>query len=745
MSQATLTGTVADCYRTAPTANSTNANKAIQITGRPANSGESPATTRFYIRPQGEAWTDDDRRIKIAGIEEWDPATVVYPLIFTGAFDEITAGFPPPVSQVKAIRPTDLAAGESIGILPHAQLPPEAVLETELVLSTGEGIISGLSVGAHTPADMGVRVLTGTALLAAGRFAPAPVDLIIPAADPTNPRIDLVVLTAAGVVQGPTENSALKGTPAAVPAAPTTPAGALKLAEVRVDAAATSITADRITDTRDLIPTVQTLKATEAAHEADSLAHFTGTEKADRLLSAAQKTDLTDGGETSLHTHPGLGAAGMAAATELATRLAMQLLGDEEFFLATFRGYRAARWREIQAMLTAVASHTSLKADLEDHCMLLEDFASAYWSADGVITGLVASTSADLTMPYTAGDALVGGTEHLGIVGGSIALTPSVTNYVYVDTAGTRGEATGGWPAERHAKICTAVCSGTAVTSVDNTVKVDQGAYDAASDRLNGVARTETNIRSVATADSAGNYFGNTKMQSHYWTPGAGAKKIKVRWRIKVAAAEAGKNIRMRLCPNNASGYPDLGAVIETVNAPDTSGGSGVYYWLTWEFAEYTFGADQYHFVVDCPTASNNTNIAFDFNNTGGTNPCYYSTDGGATWAGSSGPASDYYSVAWSEKTWYARAKTGLAAINRLFQSMRKSLSDGSAWDAYKHEAIIECRVDAGGTWQAIPEDAELIPSGTNKDQVEVRARLRSLDPSGAYPIIDGLGVVWDA
>jgi hypothetical protein len=72
---------------------------------------------------------------------------------------------------------------------------------------------------------------------------------------------------------------------------------------VLVDAGATSIAAGKITDRRVVLTTLVAETAARVAHAGDALYHFTGTEKADRLLSAADKTDLTDGGTSSLHKH----------------------------------------------------------------------------------------------------------------------------------------------------------------------------------------------------------------------------------------------------------------------------------------------------------------------------------------------------------------------------------------------------------------------------------------------------------
>ena len=80
------------------------------------------------------------------------------------------------------------------------------------------------------------------------------VNLSIASADPTNPRIDLVVIRVQDAFYSGATNSAsvtvVTGTAAASPSDPTLPANALVLARVRVLAGATSITTARITDVR---------------------------------------------------------------------------------------------------------------------------------------------------------------------------------------------------------------------------------------------------------------------------------------------------------------------------------------------------------------------------------------------------------------------------------------------------------------------------------------------------------------
>jgi len=247
----TLDGNTADCYLTPPYVNTTSSVKSIEITGQTDAAAEK---TRFYVRRIGEEWTAGDHRLTAGGLDEWDIATVSYPIVCTGT--NVVPGYPPTVSQVKAIRPIDLET-ETSGTLDDSHLPDTAVLEAKLVRSLGESLMSGCEVTAHAPADMGVNVGTGEVLLEAGRFVyEEDSDLVIPLADPGNPRIDIICIADDGAIEGPTENAALKGTPAAEPVVPSTPAGYIKLAEVTVGAAETEIDALDIEDARWLVPTL---------------------------------------------------------------------------------------------------------------------------------------------------------------------------------------------------------------------------------------------------------------------------------------------------------------------------------------------------------------------------------------------------------------------------------------------------------------------------------------------------------
>lgn len=117
----------------------------------------------------------------------------------------------------------------------------EKALQTHLTEKTGYGVVSGLGVTAQSTPDMSVSVAAGTGYRADGtRFNfPSAVTLPATAADATNPRIDIVYVSTAGV------RTYLAGTAAATPAAPATPTGGTLLAEISVAAEATTIlTAD---------------------------------------------------------------------------------------------------------------------------------------------------------------------------------------------------------------------------------------------------------------------------------------------------------------------------------------------------------------------------------------------------------------------------------------------------------------------------------------------------------------------
>lgn len=80
----------------------------------------------------------------------------------------------------------------------------------------------------------------------------AQVSLTVPAADPADPRCDIVVAQVDGAAEGQCwELSIVSGVPAPQPACPAIPDSAIQLAQILVPAAATSIESGDITDTRE--------------------------------------------------------------------------------------------------------------------------------------------------------------------------------------------------------------------------------------------------------------------------------------------------------------------------------------------------------------------------------------------------------------------------------------------------------------------------------------------------------------
>ncbi|WP_298330328.1 hypothetical protein [Haloactinopolyspora sp.] len=112
-----------------------------------------------------------------------------------------------------------------------------------------------LAVSANSTPNMSVNVAAGQAWIAGSEaanqglyycFNDAPVNLVVAASDPTNPRYDLVAATVLDAAYAGASNEwllqVITGTAAASPVAPSLPANSLALALVSVPAAASSIT-----------------------------------------------------------------------------------------------------------------------------------------------------------------------------------------------------------------------------------------------------------------------------------------------------------------------------------------------------------------------------------------------------------------------------------------------------------------------------------------------------------------------
>jgi hypothetical protein len=148
--------------------------------------------------------------------------------------------------------------------------PAESDRQVQQALYATTGIIgsSSLAVTENSPAGMSVRVaagwgaIIGTTQANMGAYTfynDATATLTVTTADPTNPRIDRVVVTVRDAYYTGAFNDVifqvLAGTPAGSPTAPAIPANSISLATIAVGAAVTQINTANITDTRTDVTT----------------------------------------------------------------------------------------------------------------------------------------------------------------------------------------------------------------------------------------------------------------------------------------------------------------------------------------------------------------------------------------------------------------------------------------------------------------------------------------------------------
>lgn len=150
--------------------------------------------------------------------------------------------------------------------------PAESDRQTQQGLYATTGIIGSgsLQVTANSPAGMSVLVASGWAAIVGTTqanmgtyvaFNDATATLAVTTANPSNPRIDRVVVTINDAYYTGVDNNVvfqvIAGTAAGSPTAPATPANSISLATIAVGAGVTSITSGNITDTR--VPVITNL------------------------------------------------------------------------------------------------------------------------------------------------------------------------------------------------------------------------------------------------------------------------------------------------------------------------------------------------------------------------------------------------------------------------------------------------------------------------------------------------------
>jgi hypothetical protein len=180
---------------------------------------------------------------------------------------------------------------------------------------------------------------------------------------------------------------------------------------------------------------------------------------------------------------------------------------------------------------------------------LLDDFASALYTADGVTTGMQpASSAGDLDLPVAAGSAVVSGVEAT-YAGGVITLPNNSTRKVWWDGAALQCGAA--YPGTPHAKIAVAVTAGGVITGAD--------------DETGGGTGLDT-FNSVLTCPANGGY---TQWYSKVISLPVSVNRLLANWRI-YEQPETGATIVVAVDVDGGGG-PSLTAGVSEVVAASVS------------------------------------------------------------------------------------------------------------------------------------------------------------------------------
>jgi hypothetical protein len=139
----------------------------------------------------------------------------------------------------------DPAASTNAAVYVEQARPDAGDIAVLVAAIGGSGVVSGCEV--TSTGSLGLAIASGSVAVAGTTAAVGGGTATLAAADPTNPRIDIVVSSPSGAV------SFIAGTPAAIPVWPLIPDGGIVLAAIVVPAAAVSIDGDNIVDKRVLI------------------------------------------------------------------------------------------------------------------------------------------------------------------------------------------------------------------------------------------------------------------------------------------------------------------------------------------------------------------------------------------------------------------------------------------------------------------------------------------------------------
>lgn len=163
-------------------------------------------------------------------------------------------------------RQTAQAGLISSGVVGNGSLAVSANGTPNMSVNVAAGIVwcpGTLGATAGMPTNLGAQTTYGlpSTFTAQGSYCAyndGTVNLPIAAADPTNPRIDLICASVQDAQYAGSNNQAIlqvvTGTPAPSPSVPSAPASTEVLAQVAVAAGVTSITSGNITDVRSFVP-----------------------------------------------------------------------------------------------------------------------------------------------------------------------------------------------------------------------------------------------------------------------------------------------------------------------------------------------------------------------------------------------------------------------------------------------------------------------------------------------------------
>jgi hypothetical protein len=325
-------------------------------------------------------------------------------------------------------------------------------LSTQAIYATS-GIVgsSSLAVSQAAVPAMAVQVAAGWGALV-GNFTTnmgayqfyndAATQLTVTTANPSNPRIDRVVVTVNDAFYTGASNNVtfqvIAGTPAGSPVAPATPVMSLSLATIAVAAGATSITNANITDTRVNVTTNLPVGDLTEVQATDGLSVTSGTGpipivRTDGTIIYGYTTTATAGGTTTLTTASTARQffTGTLNQTIVLPVASTMILGE------TYKIRNAST-----GVLTVNSSGGNLVATIPAGagfavtCILTSGTTAASWDADFEGTSTITGTGSGVlsASPTLTGTVTLGSTANLTQTG--TFSVGSITDYVFINLMG---------------------------------------------------------------------------------------------------------------------------------------------------------------------------------------------------------------------------------------------------------------------------------------------------------------------